>query len=71
MSAAIDEPIMLMITTAGFVREGLFDDTYNYAKQVLDGTIEGDSFMPVIYELDNEQEINDEEMWIKRIQQSM
>lgn len=65
MSAAIDEPIMLMITTAGFVREGLFDDTYNYAKQVLDGTIEGDSFMPVIYELDNEQEINDEEMWIK------
>lgn len=65
MSAAIDDPIMLMITTAGFVREGLFDDTYNYAKQVLDGTIEGDSFMPVIYELDNEQEINDEEMWIK------
>lgn len=65
MSAAIDEPIMLMITTAGFVREGLFDDTYNYAKQVLDGTIEGDSFMPVIYELDNEQEINDDKMWIK------
>lgn len=59
------EPLLNMITTAGFVRQGLFDDKYEYAVQVLDGVIEDDSFFPLIYELDDPNEIENEDMWIK------
>lgn len=59
-------PMIDMITTAGFVRGGLFDDEYEYAKQVLDGTIEDTTLMPVIYELDEGDDwCSDEECWYK------
>lgn len=64
-TSAQPEPILSMITTAGFVREGLFDDIYNYSKQVLDGIVEDDTLMPLIYEQDNVEELNDEQLWIK------
>lgn len=60
-----EEPLISMITTAGFVREGLFDDTYSYCSKVLDGTIKDDTIFPLIYELDDPEEIYDEKMWIK------
>lgn len=60
-----EEPLLNMITTAGFVRGGLFDDKYDYAKLVLDGIIEDDTFFPLIYELDDPSEIEDEKMWQK------
>lgn len=60
-----EQPLLNMITTAGFMREGLFDDTYGYAKQVLDGTVEDDTLFALIYEQDNEDEMYDEEMWLK------
>ena len=59
------EPLLNMITTAGFVRGGLFDDKYDYAAQVLDGVIEDDGFFPLIYELDDPTEMENESMWIK------
>jgi len=58
-------PLMLMITTAGFVREGLFDDTYNYAKKVLDGVVDDPTLLPIIYELDSPEELDDEKCWVK------
>lgn len=59
------QPIISMITTAGFVREGLFDDTYTYCSKILDGIIEDDAVFPLIYELDSEDEIDKEDCWIK------
>lgn len=60
-----EQPLLTMITTAGFVREGLFDDMYSYASKVLDGTVEDDTLFALIYELDSEDEMYDEDMWIK------
>lgn len=60
-----EEPLLSMITTAGYVRLGLFDDKYTYATQVLDGMTEDDGFFPLIYELDDATEIEDESMWMK------
>ena len=37
--AAREQPLLDMITTAGFVRECIFDDIYDYACKVLDGVI--------------------------------
>jgi phage terminase large subunit-like protein len=64
-TSARDEWLISMISTAGFVRKALFDDMYEYAEKVLDGIIEAPAFFPLIYELDNVDEMFDEDMWIK------
>lgn len=59
------QPLVVMITTAGTVRENIFDDIYNYANNVLDGTVKNDSFLPVLYELDSPIEWADMKAWSK------
>ena len=59
------QPIYLETSTMGTVRENVFDIEYNYDSQVIDGTIEDETLLPVIYELDNENEWTDEECWFK------
>lgn len=59
------QPILDMITTAGFVRECIFDSTYKYACNVLDGLVEDDRFLAFIYELDDRSEWTDFRMWEK------
>ncbi len=62
---AREQPILDMITTAGFVRECIFDDKYDYACKVLDGIIEDERFLVFIYELDDRSEWIDFRMWEK------
>jgi len=62
---AREQPLLDMITTAGFVRECIFDDIYNYACKVLDGIIEDERFLAFIYELDDRNEWTDFRMWEK------
>lgn len=64
-TSARKEALISMITTAGFIRGGLFDDTYEYASKVIDGIIEDDRLFPLIYELDSPDEIYEEQNWIK------
>lgn len=59
------QPLVVMITTAGTVRECIFDDMYSYANGILDGTIQNDSFLPVLYELDKTEEWKDIKCWVK------
>jgi len=59
------QPLLIMITTAGTVRECIFDDMYAYACSVVDGTFTDDTFLPVIYELDNREEWKDPKAWEK------
>lgn len=63
--AAREQPLLFMITTAGFVRECIFDDIYDYACKVLDGIIEDERFLAFIYELDDRSEWMDFRMWEK------
>lgn len=63
--SAREQPIMSMITTSGFVRQGLFDDLYDYSSKVIDGLFQDDTLMPLIYELDNKKEIDNPDCWIK------
>ena len=63
--SAREQPILSMITTAGFVRECIYDDIYDYACKVLDGIIEDDRFLAFIYELDDRSEWTDFRMWEK------
>lgn len=59
------QPLVVMITTAGTVRECIFDDIYDYANGVLDGTIKNEAFLPVLYELDDITEWTDMKCWSK------
>lgn len=63
--SARKQPLFVMITTAGTVRECIFDDMYDYASKVLEGAIEDDRFLAVIYELDERDEYQDESAWYK------
>ena len=60
-----NQPLLNCITTNGFVRNGIFDAQYEYACKLLDGKIEDESFLPFIYELDDKEEWDKEECWIK------
>ena len=59
------QPLLFCITTNGYVRESIFDSQYEYATNVLNGTIKNPRFLPFIYELDNPAEWTDENAWIK------
>jgi len=59
------EPLTIAITTAGYDRQSICFEVYSYAKKVRDGVIEDDSFYPVIYEADVDDDITSEEVWKK------
>jgi phage terminase large subunit-like protein len=59
------QPLMVMITTSGTVRECIYDDMYEYACGVVDGTIPDDRFLPILYELDSREEWTDFKAWEK------
>lgn len=62
---SVSEPLFFMLTTKGFVREGLFDEQYKYACQLVDGSLQNEHQLSLLYEFDNPEEFNNEEMWIK------
>ncbi|MGE4417566.1 MAG: terminase large subunit [Marinobacterium sp.] len=59
------QPLITIISTAGYVREGIFDELYDYACKVLDGTLQDERFLAFIYELDSKEEWLDYRMWEK------
>ena len=59
------QPLLVMITTAGTVRECIFDDMYNHACAVADGAITDDAFLPILYELDRRDEWMEPGAWMK------
>jgi len=67
-TSARRQPLVLEITTNGFVRDGIFDAQYAYATSWLEGRATGDKadhFLALIYELDEREEWEDEACWSK------
>lgn len=78
-----EEPLVFITTTAGTVRESVFDIKYDEAERVINGYedpngYKNERFLPIIYELDNRKDWIDEDCWyqanpglgtIKRIDQ--
>lgn len=62
---AREQPLLFTITTNGFVRGGIFDAQYDYAKNILEGKAENKRFLPFIYELDSIDEWDKEDCWEK------
>ena len=60
-----EQPLLIEISTAGFNQFGICKEKYNTAKEILQGLKEDDSLQAFIYELDENDEWNNEECWIK------
>lgn len=63
--AARTQPLIFMITTAGMDRNSVCYEEYIYAKKVRDGIIEDESYLPVIFEMDEKDDWKDERNWHK------
>lgn len=59
------QPLLIMITTAGTVRECIFDEMYATACNIVDGVFKDDTFLPILYELDRREEWTQPEAWQK------
>lgn len=59
------QPIFGTITTAGFAREGIYDDLFEYALSVAKGTVADAHLLPVLYTLDDRAEWTDPAAWPK------
>lgn len=53
---ARSQPLILIITTAGFNQTGICYETRDYLTQVLKGTVQDDSFFGMIYTLDTKHD---------------
>lgn len=64
------QPISIITTTAGTVREGIFDIKYDEAERIINGYDDANGYkdenvLPIIYELDNRKEWTDPAKWKK------
>lgn len=59
------QPIFGTITTAGFAREGIYDDLFEYALSVAKGTVADAHLLPVLYTLDDRSEWTNPAAWAK------
>lgn len=59
------QPLVIMITTSGTVRESVFDNLYGYACEIADGKQADERFLPILYELDARAEWTEPQAWIK------
>ena len=62
---ARSQPLVFVITTAGFNQAGICYEQRDYACQVLEGGIEDDTFFAIIFTIDEGDEWSDEHVWPK------
>lgn len=62
-------PLLFITTTAGFVRENIWDDLYKRSERTINGYSDNeyndDRFLPIIYELDDQNEWKESKNWLK------
>lgn len=59
------QPLSVIISTFGFVREGIFDSIYDRCRKVLDGKSKGARLFPMIFRIDDDDDPDNPECWIK------
>jgi len=64
-TASREQPLIVHITTAGYDKHTICREKYDYACKIRDGIINDSKFLPVIYEVSEEDDWTDEQTWIK------
>ena len=63
-SGARTQPLMVIISTFGFFRDGIFDRIFDRAQKVLSGK-STERMLPVIFRIDDDDDPADSDCWIK------
>jgi phage terminase large subunit-like protein len=68
--SARQQPLTLITTTAGFIRKGIYDTKYKQAEDIINGydgigDYVDETFLPLIYEIDDKNEWRDTSCWQK------
>lgn len=69
-TTARDQPLIMITTTAGTIREDIYDEKYDEAKQIINGYFDPDGYkderrIAFIYELDHREEWTNPDCWQK------
>lgn len=59
------QPLMFGISTAGFDRQSLFFSQHQYTQKILEQIIEDDTWFGMIYAIDEDDDWQDESVWVK------
>jgi len=59
------QPLLFIITTAGFDINGPCFEEYEYCRKLLDGDVDNEEYFAFIAQMDAPEEIEDENNWIK------
>jgi phage terminase large subunit-like protein len=62
---SLRDPLLFMLTTRGYVREGLFDAEYEDSCKIIDGVYSDERKFSLLYELDNPADWLNEDNWIQ------
>lgn len=62
---AREEPLLLAISTAGHDRTSLFWELYDHAKKVNEGMVKDPTFLPALYEADQQDDWTSPSTWAK------
>lgn len=57
------DPRRIYITTDGYVRDAVLDDLKNKSKQILNGEMPHNGFLPIIFKMDNLDQIENKKLW--------
>ena len=64
-TAARTQPLLWLISTAGYNRAGICYEIHQYVKKILQGVLEDDTYFGIIYAADVEDDWSDEAAWKK------
>ena len=62
---AREQPLIMSISTQGFIRDSIWDSQLEYANRWLDDEVDDDRFLALLYEMDDRSEMYDESAWPK------
>lgn len=62
---AREQPLTIMITTAGYDRNSVCWEYHEYARQVIEGTLVDDTFYGILFAADEKDNWEDEAVWAK------
>ena len=64
-TGARTQPLIMALTTAGHDRNSICWEVHEYARQVKEGSVKDETFLPVLYAADAEDDWTQEETWKK------
>lgn len=64
-TGARTQPLIFVISTAGFILEGIATELWKYGEQILSGTVEDDSFFACLYTMDAGDDFTNPDNWLK------